>query len=468
VSWTQGLPFKKGEQLELKVTDLALGGKGIAKVDDFTFFVESTLPGDLVKAQITRLKPNYGEAKSLEIISPSSFRVGPRCSHFGICGGCAWQNLDYPRQVEFKTKQVRETLEHIGGFSNPPVKPAIPSPEIFYYRNKMEFSFSADHDNLPVLGLHKKDRFDLVFNLDKCYLQSETSNLIVQFIREFVKRNQISIYDLKTHQGLLRFLTIREGKNTAEIMINIVTDKGDFPEGKILAQGLSEKFPQIKSVVRNINPHKAQIAVGEKEEVLAGENFITEKIGDFIFEISANSFFQTNTKQAEKLYEVILGMADLKGKETVLDLYSGTGTISFYLAQKSQKVVGVESNPKTVQDAKKNAELNKISNCQFICEEAKTFLALALIRQEKFDLIVIDPPRAGLHPQVVENILKLSPPEIIYVSCNPATLARDLKFLCEEKYQIELVQPLDMFPHTFHIESVAKLSKKGHEKAEPP
>ena len=437
-----------------------MGGKGIAKVEDFAIFVESALPGDLVKAQITRLKPNYGEAKTLEIISPSSFRVGPRCSHFGICGGCAWQNLDYPKQVEFKTKQVQETLEHIGGFSNPPVKPAIPSPEIFYYRNKMEFSFSTDQDNLPVLGLHKKDRFDLVFNLDKCYLQSETSNRMVQFIQEFVKENQISIYDLKTHRGLLRFLTIREGKNTGEVMVNIVTDQGNFPQGKILAQGLSENFPQIKSVVRNINPHKAQIAVGEKEEVLAGKNFITEKIGNFIFEISANSFFQTNTQQAEKLYDLILEMADLKGKETVLDLYSGTGTISFYLAQKSQKVIGVESNPKTVADAKKNAGLNKISNCQFICEEAKTFLALALIRRETYDLVVIDPPRAGLHPQVVENILKLSPPEIIYVSCNPATLSRDLKLLCESQYNLELVQPLDMFPHTFHIESVAKLSKR--------
>ena len=437
-----------------------MGGKGIAKVEDFAIFVESALPGDLVKAQITRLKPNYGEAKTLEIISPSSFRVGPRCSHFGICGGCAWQNLDYPKQVEFKTKQVQETLEHIGGFSNPPVKPAIPSPEIFYYRNKMEFSFSTDQDNLPVLGLHKKDRFDLVFNLDKCYLQSETSNRMVQFIQEFVKENQISIYDLKTHRGLLRFLTIREGKNTGEVMVNIVTDQGNFPQGKILAQGLSENFPQIKSVVRNINPHKAQIAVGEKEEVLAGKNFITEKIGNFIFEISANSFFQTNTQQAEKLYDLILEMADLKGKETVLDLYSGTGTISFYLAQKSQKVIGVESNPKTVQDAKKNADLNKISNCQFICEEAKTFLAMALIRQEKFDLIVIDPPRAGLHPQVVENILKLAPPEIIYVSCNPATLARDLKMLCESAYSLEKIQPLDMFPHTYHIETVSQLLRK--------
>ncbi|EQB62599.1 MAG: RNA methyltransferase, TrmA family [candidate division Zixibacteria bacterium RBG-1] len=437
-----------------------MGGKGIAKVDDFTFFVESALPGDLAKAQITRLKPNYAEAKTLEIVSPSSFRVQPCCSHFGICGGCAWQNLDYPRQVKFKTKQVQETLEHIGGFLHPPVNSAIPSPEIFFYRNKMEFSFSTDHNNLPVLGLHKKERFDLVFNLDKCYLQSEISNRIVQFIQEFVKKNSISIYDLKTHQGLLRFLTIREGKNSAEIMVNIVTDKGNFPQGKTLAQLLSEKFPQIKSVVRNINPYKAQIAVGEKEELLAGKNFITEKIGDFVFEISANSFFQTNTKQAEKLYEVILRMADLEGKETVLDLYSGTGAISFYLAQKSQKVVGVESNPKTVQDAKKNAELNKISNCQFICEEAKTFLALALIRREAYDLVVIDPPRAGLHPQVVENILKLAPPKIVYVSCNPATLARDLELLCEEKYLLELVQPLDMFPHTFHIESVAKLAKK--------
>lgn len=459
VSQTHRPPFKKGEKVELKVTDLALGGKGIAKVENFTFFIESALPGDSVRAQITRLKPNYAEARTQEIISSSPLRVQPRCSHFGICGGCTWQNLDYPSQIEFKTKQVQETSEHIGGFLHPPVRPALPSPEIFFYRNKMEFSFSTDQDDLPLVGLHKKDRFDLVFDLDQCHLQSEPSNQIVQFIREFVRENRISIYNLKTHQGLLRFLTIREGKNTGEIMVNLVTDQGNFPQGKILAQKLSEQFPQIKSVVRNINPHKAQIAVGEKEEVLAGKNFITEKIGDFIFEISANSFFQTNTRQAEKLYQVILELAVLKGKETVLDLYSGTGTISFYLAGKCQKVIGVESNPRTVLDAKKNAGLNKISNCQFICEEAKAYLALALIRQEKFDLIVTDPPRAGLHPQVVEHILKLAPPRIIYVSCNPATLARDLKLLCDDQYNLESVQPLDMFPHTFHIESVAKLSK---------
>ena len=437
-----------------------MGGKGIAKVQELAVFVDSALPGDQIIAQITKLKPNYAEAKVLEVIIPSSSRVEAPCSHFGICGGCSWQNLDYARQLEYKTKQVKETLEHIGGFAAPPVRKTLPSPEIFFYRNKMEFSFSTDQNEMPILGLHEKGRFDLVFNLEKCFLQSEASNQIINFIQEFVRENQISIYNLKTHQGLFRFLAIREGKNTAEIMVNLVTNKGEFAQGRILAQKLLEKFPQIKSVVRNINAQKAQIAVGEKEEVLAGKNFITERIGDFVFEISANSFFQTNTKQAEKLYEVVIELADLKGDETVLDLYSGTGTISFYLARKAQKVVGVESNPKTVADAKKNANLNKIFNCQFICEEAKTFLALALIRQEKFDLAVIDPPRAGLHPAVVTNILKLAPPKIIYVSCNPATLARDLKLFCEEKYQLEIVQPLDMFPHTFHIESVAKLLRK--------
>ncbi len=439
---------------------MALGGKGIAKVDEFTFFIESALPGDQIMAQITKLKPNYAEAKVLEIKSPSHYRVQPRCSHFGICGGCTWQDLAYPQQLVYKTKQVQETLEHIGGFTAPPVRKTLPSPEIFFYRNKMEFSFSHDQNRVPILGLHEKGRFDRVFDLEECFLQSETSNQIVNFIREFIRENQITIYNLKTHQGFLRFLTIREGKNTGEIMVNLVTNKGDFPQGKVLAQALLTKFPQIKSVVRNINTQKAQIAVGEKEELLAGKNFIREKIGEFVFELSAGSFFQTNTKQAEGLYQVVLELADLKGDETVLDLYSGTGTISFFLAKKSGQVVGVESNPKTVADAKKNADLNKIGNCQFICEEAKSFLALAHLRKENYDLVVIDPPRAGLHPQVVGNILKLSAPKIVYVSCNPATLARDLKLLCESQYKLEIVQPLDMFPHTFHIESVAKLLRK--------
>lgn len=433
----------------------------MARHKNLVIFVERALPGDLVKARIYRVKSSFVEADLVEIIDPSPFRTQPKCSHFGICGGCKWQNLEYAKQVEFKTGQVKETLAHIGGFAEPPVLPALPAEEIYFYRNKMEFSFSTDQNGELALGLHEAWKFNRVFDLQACFLQSETSNQIVQRIKEFCRKEKLSVYDLQKHSGFLRFLVIKEAKNTGEMMVNIVTNSGEASGLRKLAEELMAEFPALRSVVRNINTRKAQIAVGEAEELLAGRAYIVERIGPFQFQISANSFFQSNSRQAEKLYNLAVDLARPQTEETILDLYSGTGTISFFLAQKAKQVLGIESNSATVEDAKRNASLNGIRNCRFICSEAKDYLALARVRQEKFQAVVVDPPRSGLHPQLVENLIRLSPPKIVYVSCNPSTLARDLKLLCQEAYQLELVQPVDMFPHTYHIESVSLLTAKS-------
>jgi 23S rRNA (uracil1939-C5)-methyltransferase len=452
--------IKKKDIVELEISDLAYGGKSVAKLDGFVVLLKGGLPGDIVKAEIVKKKSNFAEAKIIEVIKESDLRTKPVCSHFGLCGGCSWQDLKYTEQLKFKTKQVKECLEHIGGFLDSTIQNALGSDEIFYYRNKMEYAFAPHPDQQLILGLHPRERFYQVFDLKECFLQSEKANLIVNFVRRFAKDKKLIPYDLKERSGFLRFLAIRESKNTDMTMVNLVTNKGEFPFKDEFSSRLLSNFPFVQSVVRNINSKLANIAVGEEEELLGGERTITERLGKFTFEISSNSFFQTNTRQAEKLYEVVLNMANLQGDESVLDLYCGTGTISIFLSQNAKKVIGVESVEESVKNAQRNAELNNVTNCEFICGEVKKVLAKSETDKKIPDLVVVDPPRAGLHKHVVKSLLSIKPAKIIYVSCNPSTLARDLKILCEEYYKLDKVQPIDMFPHTYHIETVARLTPK--------
>jgi 23S rRNA (uracil1939-C5)-methyltransferase len=449
--------LKKNDLVELQISDLAYGGTGVARLDGFVILVFGGIPGDVLKAQITKKKPNYAEAEVREVMRQSDLRVEPRCSHFGLCGGCTWQNLKYEEQLRFKTKEVRESLKHIGGFAEPPVADALGSQEVFFYRNKMEYAFLPHAEKKLVLGLHPRKRYDLVFDLKECFLQSEQANQVVDFVRRYARENGIPAYDHRTRSGLLRFLMIKEAKNTGMSMVNLVTYQGDFPQAGDLAESIMADFPKVRSVVRNINSKPAHVAVGEEEELLGGERIITETLGDFTFEISSNSFFQTNPKQAKRLYQVALQMAELQGDEDVLDLYCGNGTISMFLATEAKTVTGVESVPETVENATRNAQLNGVANCEFILGEARKVLRDFEQEKRSFDLVVTDPPRAGLHPKVTKSLLAIKPPKIIYVSCNPTTLARDLKILCENDYRLTAVQPMDMFPHTYHIESVAEL-----------
>ena len=452
-----GVGIKKKDIVELEISDLAYGGTSVAKVDGYVVLVYGGIPGDVVKVEITKKKSNYAEAKVLQIVKESNLRTKPRCSHFGFCGGCTWQNLKYEEQLRFKTKQVKESLRHIAGFADPPVQDALGSDQIFYYRNKMEYAFSPHPEKKLILGLHPRKRFDLVFDLKECFLQSKVANKIVDFVRTFAKERNLPAYDHKSQSGLLRFLMIKEGKNTDETMVNLVTYKGDFLPAKDFCDAIFSNFPSVKSIVRNINSRVSQIAVGEEEELLGGERTINERLGKFEFEISSNSFFQTNPKQAEKLYGIVLRSADLQGDEEVLDLYCGNGTISIFLSQMAKRVIGVESVEETVQNAQRNAELNGVTNCEFIRGETKKVLKSFEQEGRVPNLVVIDPPRAGLHPRVIRSLLNMKPSKVVYVSCNPTTLARDLKIFCQKDYKLENVQPVDMFPHTYHIESVVKL-----------
>ncbi len=449
--------IRRRDIVELQICDLAYGGTSIARVDGFVVLVYGGIPGDVVKAEITKKKSNYAEAKILQITKESNLRTKPVCSHFGFCGGCTWQDLKYEEQLKFKSKQVKESLRHIGGFADPPVMDALGSEQIFFYRNKMEYAFSPHPKKKLVLGLHPRKRYDLVFDLKECFLQSEVANHIVDFVRQYARKRNLPVYDHKTQSGLLRFLMIKEGKNTGQTMVNLVTYKGDFPLSKEFSESVVSNFPSVRSIVRNINSKLAHIAVGEREELLAGDEIITEKLGKFVFEISSNSFFQTNPRQAERLFHMVRGLADLQEDDEVLDLYSGNGTISIFLSSGAKKVIGVETVKEAVKNARRNAELNAVNNCEFIRGETTKVLKDFEQKKKTFQLVVIDPPRAGVHPKGIKSLLNMKPPKIMYVSCNPTTLARDVKIFCEREYRLEKVQPVDMFPHTYHIESVAKL-----------
>jgi len=470
--------IKKGQEIELDIETLAFGGRGIARANGFVIFVENAIPGQRVKARVYRKRKGFAEARALEILQSSPEEVEARCPHFGECGGCRFQNLDYKAQLKYKLQQVIESLERLGGFANPPVLETLASPEQFYYRNKMEYSFGrkrwvtkSEVDEEVVskpkdfaLGLHIRGRFDKILDLDTCFLQSPESVEILNFVREFVLQTEIPAYSTKDHTGFWRHLVIREGKNTGERLINLVTAENPEHDSVVekLAAKLTEKFEDTTTVIQNINRKKAQIAFGDEERILFGPGSIQEKIGDLTFQISANSFFQTNTKGAEILYEKVAEFADFRSDETIFDLYCGAATISLYVANKVKEVVGFELIRSAVKDAKFNCQLNGVENCSFVAGDLKDSLKLGLENSEKWgtpSTVTIDPPRAGMHDNVVQGVLKLQPEKIVYVSCNPATFARDAKALCQLDYELTKVQPVDMFPMTPHIELVSLLKR---------
>lgn len=460
--------IKKREIYELEIVDMAYGGRGIAKVDGFTIFVDRTAPMDKVRARIYKKKKNFAEARVVEMMSPSPFRIDPPCRYSGFCGGCKWQFLDYEKQIEYKKRHVSESIEHIGLVSSMTVHETIPSENIFGYRNKMEFSCSDRRWLLPeemekedldtgfALGLHVPGTFYKVLDTHACLLQPEVGNMILNDVREYMKNSKAPAYGLRSHEGFWRFLMLRHSVAYDQWMVNIITASEDRNTVQPLADSLAEKYPAIVSIVNNITSSKAGIAVGEKEVLLRGEPVIKDRIGKYEFVISANSFFQTNTRQAEQLYTKIKEYAELKGGETVIDLYSGTGTIPIWLADSAKRVTGFEVVKSAVADAMKNAKNNGIDNVSFVEGDIRESLGKAA---QKPDVMIIDPPRAGMHKDVVEQVLAMAPVKIVYVSCNPATLARDIGLL-KDYYELTEVQPVDMFPHTFHIEAVAKLSKK--------
>jgi 23S rRNA (uracil1939-C5)-methyltransferase len=483
--------LRRGDEIELRIDDAAFEGKTVARHEGFVVFVEGGVPGDQVIARIVKAKKNFAEARIVRILSPSRERVEPRCRHFGVCGGCKWQHVDYAAQLRFKEQHVADAFKRIGGFSGFQLLPIIGSDAPYYYRNKMEFSFSnrqwlatrpnqvdeTEFEEDVYLGLHVPQRYDKVLDLQECHLpllphgmespplsdQSDVTPLALQVLkvtREFARDRKLDVYRSESHSGYLRFLVVRQSVRRGEAMVNLVTFEDRPYVMQAYTNALLQEISQITTVVNTINDKRAQIAYGDIEKVYAGEGVIYEELGGLTFRISASSFFQTNTLQAEKLYGVAKDVAGLKGSEMVWDLYSGIGSIALFIADAAQQVVGIESVESAVLDARRNAELNRVENCSFILGDLKDRLTNDTDWMKSHpppDLLLIDPPRSGMHPKVVQEILDLAPPRIVYVSCNPSTQARDVKLLCDVKYHLLKLQPVDMFPHTYHVENVASL-----------
>ncbi|HEV8308304.1 MAG TPA: 23S rRNA (uracil(1939)-C(5))-methyltransferase RlmD [Methylomirabilota bacterium] len=452
---------RRGDLLTVDVTDLAFGGEGVARAGGYVVFVPGGVPGDRLDVRLTQVRPRFARGQIERVVTPSGLRAEPPCPYFGRCGGCRLQHVRYEAQLAFKQRQVAECLARLGGLGPAeeiPVRPIVGAPEIYGYRNKMEFTF-AEADGRAVVGLHEAERYDAILDIERCLIQSETLNAVLREVRAFVHEHGGTVYRQDREEGLLRFLMLREGRATGEAMVNLVTASHDLALARALADHLRARCPQVTSVVLNVNPKKAAVAVGVEEHPIAGHERIRERLGGLDFSISANSFFQTNTPQAERLFSVVAEYAALTGREVVFDLYSGTGAISLLLARQARAVYGIEVVPAAIDDATRNATANGIGNCTFLAGEVRDVLP-DLVRQGiRAHVVVADPPRAGFHPKALRAVLALAPERIVYVSCNPATLARDLGIVRAGGYRITAVQPLDMFPHTPHIEVVARLER---------
>ncbi len=461
------MDIRRGETIELSVEKVVYGGRGLAHLNNVAIFVANTVPGDRVIAKVVKTKKNFAEARILEVIEASPHRIIAPCPYSDFCGGCTWQCIEYEKQLEYKHALVMELLNHIGMATDFTMHPPLASPQIFEYRNKMEFSFSDRRWLLPkereekkdnnsfALGLHVPGTFDKIIDIEGCLLQKEEGNEILREAKRYIRESGIPVYGLKTHQGFWRYLMLRHSYFFDEWMVNIITsEKRDAPI-QLLASILKDRFNEIATIVNNINTRKGGTAVGEWERVFTGEGHIKDKIGTLTFEISANSFFQTNTSMAERLYQSVKDFASLTGKETIFDLYSGIGTMSIFLASQAARIIGVDISNAAIADAKRNCQLNGIDNCEFVCGDVKMFLSEFTIQP---DVLIADPPRVGMQRGVIDRILRLLPKRIIYISCNPSTLARDVALL-KEGYTLEEVQPIDLFPNTYHIESVARLER---------
>jgi len=463
-------PIVKGTELSLEIESLAFGGKGVARKDNFVVFVNNTLPGQKVRALVYKKHRGYAEARPLKILRDSPHVVDSLCKHFPVCGGCSTQNLDYKEQVNQKKKQVEDLYIRQAGIDDFTVNKVIAADKQYNYRNKMEFTFSnqeyvpeSEKEREPsnfALGLHAPGRWDKILNINECHIQTKIANEILTTIKELTK--DLEPYNIREHTGFLRHVMIRVAANTNEIMVNIVTSRDDPELLSPISDTLITKFPSITSIVNNITTRKAGVSMGEHQIVLHGKEYIIEKLGDYEFMISADSFFQTNTKQAEKLYDIILEESQLTGSEIVYDLFCGTGSISLFLSKHAKMVYGFELVTSAVQDAMQNAIHNKVKNAWFFGGNLENLFRENTEAKELDapDVVVVDPPRAGLHTKTIEDILEKSPKRIVYVSCNPASQARDVALLCNERYKLVKLRPVDMFPHTPHVENVASLIRK--------
>jgi 23S rRNA (uracil1939-C5)-methyltransferase len=453
---------------DVAIIDIAEEGKGVGKADDFVLFVDKAVPGDIVDVQVYRSKKNFGEGKIVGLKQASEYRTEPFCEHFGTCGGCKWQQMTYAAQLKFKQKSVADALTRIAKVDTAGMQPILASPCDKYYRNKLEYTFSNkrwlnDGENLTdevlnmnALGFHIPGRFDKILDIEHCYLQAEPSNSIRNSIRDFVMEHGYRFYDLKAHGGALRNLIIRTS-STGEVMVIVVFAFADEEEVSQLMNFIDKKFPEITSLLYIINQKKNDTIFDQDVHIFKGEGYIYEEMNGIRFRIGPKSFYQTNSIQALHLYEIARDFADFKGDELVYDLYTGAGTIANFIAGHVREVVGIEYVPSAIEDAKINSSINNIGNTKFFAGDMKDVLEAGFVAEHgKPDVIITDPPRAGMHPDVVNRLMEIEAAKIVYVSCNAATQARDLLVL-KEKYDMVKIQPVDMFPHTQHVENVVLL-----------
>ena len=449
--------LEKNSIYTIEIEDLGHSGEGVGKIDGFTVFVHGAIPGDYVKIKLTTLKKNYGIGKIIEILRPSQDRVEPRCPLANICGGCQIMHMDYRAQLDIKRKRVEETLERIGKI-NTTVHPTIGMENPYEYRNKAQFPVGIV-DGQAVLGFYKKASHDIV-PTDYCHIQAPINTEIIKVIKEYIKKYDISVYNEKNRKGLLRHVVTRVGFKTGELMIVLITNGKELPYKDELIEMLKTNIKGLKSIVHNINDKNTNVIFGRESRTIYGEDKISDYIGGLKFKISDQSFFQVNPIQTEKLYEKTLEYALLTGEENVFDIYCGTGSISLFLAQQAKKVIGVEVVETAIENAKENAKINNIHNTEFYVGKAEEVIPKLYEKGLKADVVVVDPPRKGCEEIVLETIAKMEPKRIVYVSCNPASLARDLAYLEERGYKTLEVQPVDMFGHTAHVECVVLIQRE--------
>lgn len=451
--------IKKNDICNITITDIGTHGEGIGKIDGYTLFVKNALPGEKVKTLAVKANKSYGYGKVLEITEPSPHRINPSCMAAGKCGGCTLQHLEYSEQLNLKQNRVKQNLIRIGGFENIEVEPVIGMENPWHYRNKAQYPVSSGKNGISIgfysLGSHK------VIECDNCLIGSKANSEILNAIKGFMEKLRLSAYNEETGKGLVRHILIREGCFTGEIMVCLVVNSSAFKYKRELILALSN-VEKIKSIVINYNTVKSNVIMGNRCETIWGSDYITDKIGELTFKISALSFFQVNPRQTCRLYSKVLEFADLSGNETVIDAYCGIGSISLFLAQKAKKVYGVEIIDTAIENARENAKLNNIENADFFTGKSEDIIPELYKNGIRPNVMVVDPPRKGCDKSLLELMLSMKPEKIIYVSCDSATLSRDLKILCSAKeYKIKKVQPIDMFPMSYHVETVCLLTKQN-------
>lgn len=464
------IPQEKRQLENIEIFDIAEEGKGVGRYEDLVLFIEKAIPGDVVNVELQRKKKNFAEGRVTQIVKSSPFRIEPFCPHFGVCGGCKWQHMSYQAQLKFKHQYVDNALSRIGKVDTSSMEEILGSQNTTYYRNKLEYTFSnkrwltdrdavVDPQDMNALGFHVPGRFDKILDIEHCFLQQDPSNKLRNSLRDFAIQHGVTFYDLRAHEGALRNLIIRTS-STGETMVVVVFAYPEEGQVELVMNYLASEFPDITSLLYIINQKRNDTIFDQEIEVYKGRDFIYEEMEGLKFKVGPKSFYQTNSHQAYELYKITREFAELKGDELVYDLYTGAGTIANFVARSAREVVGVEYVPSAIEDAKYNSQINGVNNTKFYAGDMKDVLTAEFVAEHgKPDVIITDPPRAGMHADVVSRILEMEAPKVVYVSCNAATQARDLEML-STKYEIVRIKPVDMFPQTQHVENVVLLKLK--------